>query len=175
LDTNLDLDVWLLDPDLNDVATKDESLAGESEIIEEELPKDGQYLVLVREFFGEPGEYEIRLNAGTDDALEIAGEIAFSEVVSGTLPPGRNVGWLFQGTSGQVIDVVLTPMNNNRDLVLVLVDPTGETVKSVDAALSGLPERLSSFRLTESGAWMILIQEFFNEGADYQLALSRQP
>ena len=32
---------------LNDVATKDDYLAGESERIEEKLPADGQYLVLV--------------------------------------------------------------------------------------------------------------------------------
>lgn len=175
LDTNLDLDIWLLDPDLNEVVTKDEFLAGEPEKIEEELPGDGQYLVLVREFFGEPGEYEIRLNSGTDDSLEIAGEIRFGEVVSGTLPAGRNVGWLFQGTAGQIINVVLTPMDANRDLVLVLLEPSGGTAESVDAALSGLPEQLASFRLTEDGAWMILIQEFFNEGADYELTLSRQP
>jgi hypothetical protein len=173
LDANLDLDIWLLDPDLNDVATRDEFLAGESEKIEEELAGDGQYLVLVREFFGEPGEYEIRLNAGPDDSLEIAGEIAFAETVSGTLPAGRNVGWLFQGIAGQIINVVLTPMDANRDLVLVLIDPAGETATSVDTALSGLPERISSFRLTEDGAWMIMVQEFFNEGADYELTLGR--
>jgi hypothetical protein len=64
-------------------------------------------------------------------------------------------------------------MDANRDLVLILVDPDGETAETVDTALSGLPEQISSFRLTEDGAWMILIQEFFNEGADYELALSR--
>ncbi|MGD8806347.1 MAG: PPC domain-containing protein, partial [Chloroflexota bacterium] len=148
LDANLDLDIWLLDPDLNEVAKRDEYLAGESEKIEEELPVDGQYLVLVREFFGEPGEYEIRLNAGPDDSLEIAGQIAFADIVSGTLPAGRNVGWLFQGTAGEIINVVLTPMDANRDLVLILVDPDGETAETVDTALSGLPEQISSFRLT---------------------------
>lgn len=175
LDSTLDLDIWLLDPDLNTVAMKDQFLAGESETIEAELQSDGQYLVLVREFFGEPGQYEIRLNAGTDDSLEIAGEIAYAEAVSGTLPTGRNVGWLFQGTAGETINVVLTPIDANRDLVLVLINPQGEVAASVDSALSGLPEQLASFRLTESGVWMIQVQEFFNEGADYELTLSREP
>lgn len=174
LGANLDLDIWLLDPELNDVATKDEFVAGESERIEEELESDGQYLVLVREFFGEPGEYEIRLNAGGDDSLEIAGEIAYGDVVSGTLPAGRNVGWSFQGMAGEVIDVSLTPADADRDLVVVLLDPQGGTAALIDTALSGLPERLTSFELTRDGAWMILIREFFNEGADYELALSKR-
>jgi hypothetical protein len=175
LDANLDLDLWLLDPDLNHVAVKDNFMAGESEKIEEELRSDGQYLVLVREFFGEPGEYEIHLNVGGDDSLEVAGELAYGDVVSGTLPAGRNVGWKFQGSAGDTINVVLTPIDANRDLVIILQSPNGETAASVDTALSGLPEQLTSFRLPEDGQWMILVQEFFSEAADYQLALSKMP
>jgi hypothetical protein len=153
---------------------KDEYVAGEAEKIEEELQGDGQYLVLVREFFGEPGEYEIHLNAGGEDSLEIAGEMGYSDIVSGTLPAGRQVGWSFQGAAGDVIDVVLTPTESDRDLVMVLLDPQGVTAVSVDSALSGLPEQLTSFPLTEDGQWMILIQEFFNEGAAYELVLRKQ-
>jgi hypothetical protein len=175
LSDDLDLDIWLLDPRLNDVATKDEFLAGEPEKIEEELQNDGQFLILVREFFGEAGEYEIRLNAGGEDLLEIAGSIEGRSVVSGTLPPGRNVGWTFLGRAGEIINVSLTPTDPDRDLVIVLKNPQGDTVASVDTALSGLPERLSSFRITESGEWMLLIQEFFNEGSGYELSLVKQP
>ncbi|UCG23964.1 MAG: hypothetical protein JSW55_17815 [Chloroflexota bacterium] len=171
---NLDLEIWLLDPQLNDVATRDEFLAGEPEKIEEHLPGEGQYLILVREFFGEPGEYEIRLSAGGDDLLEIAGSITYSETVSGTFPSDQNVGWSFQALAGEIINIALTPTDLDRDLVIVLLNPQGETATSVDAALSGLPERLSSYRITEDGEWMILIQEFFNEGSGYELTLTRQ-
>ncbi len=173
-DDNLDLDIWLLDPQLNDIATRDEFLAGEPEKIEEHLQSDGQHLVLVREFFGEPGEYEIRLNVGGEGVLEIAGSIAYSDTVSGTLPSDQNVGWSFQALAGEIVNIALTPTDPDRDLVIVLLDPQGETATSVDAALSGLPERLSSYRITEDGEWMILIQEFFNEGSGYELTLTQQ-
>jgi hypothetical protein len=66
------------------------------------------------------------------------------------------------------------PENDNRDLVIVLLDPTGNTATSVDGSLSGLPESLEAFRLTSDGQWTIVIQEFFNEGSDYELQLFRQ-
>lgn len=61
LQPELDLDVWLLGPNLEELVMQDEFLSGFSEEIEFELVTAGQHLVLVREFYGEVGEYEILL------------------------------------------------------------------------------------------------------------------
>jgi len=174
LEPNMDMDIWLLDPELGQLATKDEFLSGESEIIEQSLPLNGQYLLLVREFFGEPGEYEVALEVSGGNILEIAGSISYSQTITGTLPPGKQVGWTFKGRVDEIVDINVSPVNSNRDLVIVLLDPTGYTATSVDGSLSGLPESLEAFRLTSDGQWMIVIQEFFNEGSDYELQLFRQ-
>jgi hypothetical protein len=47
-------------------------------------------------------------------------------------------------------------------------------VLNVDSALAGLPERLIAYSLTADGEWIIVVQEFFNEGSDYELTLLRQ-
>ncbi len=174
LESNLDLDIWLLDPELNEVAIKDEFLSGESEKIEQILPNAGQYLVLVREFFGEPGPYEVVLNASGVEELEIAGSLTFSQTVRGTLPVGKHAGWTFTGQTGDVINVLLTPANSEHDFVIVLIDPEGKTAVTVDSALSGLPERLTDYSLQSSGEWLIVVREFFNEGSDYELTLINQ-
>ncbi len=174
LEPAMDLDVWLLDPELNEVAIKDEFLSGESEKIEQMLPVDGQYLVLVREFFGESGEYEITLNLGGGDDVEIAGTLSYSQTVEGMFPAGKQAGWLFTGVQGDIVNVHVSTRNPERDLVIVLLDPNGAPVETVDATLSGLPERLVAFRLPVDGEWTILIQEFFNEGSEYELTLRRQ-
>ncbi len=174
LEPNLDMDIWLLDPELRQLATKDEFLSGESEKIEQSLPVNGQYLLLVREFFGEPGDYEVALDVSGGNILEIAGSISYSQTITGTLPAGKQVGWTFWGQFDEIVNIKLSPINGNRDLVIILLDPIGNTATSVDSSLSGLPESLEGFRLTYEGQWMIVIQEFFNEGSDYELQLFRQ-
>jgi hypothetical protein len=174
LESNLDLDIWLLDPELNEVAIKDEFLSGESEKIEQILPNAGQYLVLVREFFGEPGPYEVILDASGVEELEIAGSLTYSQTVQGTLPVGKQAGWTFTGQAEDVINLLLTPTNSEHDFVIALIDPEGKTAVTVDSALSGLPEQLTDYSLQTGGEWLIVVREFFNEGSDYELTLTNQ-
>ncbi|MGH2537847.1 MAG: PPC domain-containing protein, partial [Candidatus Promineifilaceae bacterium] len=170
---NMDLEIWLLDPNLKEIAMQDEALSDEPEEIISSLPLDGQYLVLVREFFGEPGEYEVSLAISGENEVEIVGAISLDQTVSGSLPAGARQGWTFEGQAGESIRILLDPDEPGSDLVLALLDPAGATAVTVDAALSGQPEELAAFELTASGQWTILVQEFFNEGGDYRLTLAR--
>ncbi len=174
LDSNLDLDVWLLDPEAQPLATIDEFLSGQPETIDFVLPTNGQYIILVREFFGEPGDYEISLQLNDESETEVGGVIAYGETVSGTVQSGKRVEWTFSGQSGEVINVTVRPTSPSRDLVFSLIDPDGNIVVNVDSALSGFPERLIAFSLTADGDWTIVIQEFFNEDSDYELSLVKQ-
>ncbi|MCI0394931.1 MAG: PPC domain-containing protein [Chloroflexi bacterium] len=174
LGRNMDLDLWLLDPNANQLVTKDEFLSGQAETIEYILPVDGQFMILVREFFGEPGEYEITLRIGGDGVVEPAGNLTYDQMVNGDLAPGRRAGWTFTGQAGDVIDVTLTPVTPGRDLVIVLLDPAGNVAITVDATLGGFPERLVRFVLTSDGPWTIVVQEFFDEGGEYELIVTRQ-
>jgi hypothetical protein len=54
------------------------------------------------------------------------------------------------------------------------LDPAGNAAITVDAALADSPERLVAFRLTSSGEWKIVVKEFFNEGSEYELLLTRR-
>jgi Bacterial pre-peptidase C-terminal domain len=174
LDNNLDLDVWLLDPEAQPLAMIDDFLSGQPETIDFVLPTNGQYIILVREFFGEPGDYEITLQLNDESETEIGGVIAYGDTVSGTVQSGKRVEWTFNGQIGDVINVTLRPTSLSRDLVFSLVDPSGNIVLNVDSALAGLPERLIAYSLTADGQWTIVIQEFFNESSDYELTLLKQ-
>ncbi len=174
LENNLDLDVWLLDPDAQPLAMVDDFLAGQLETIDYVLPTNGQYIIVVREFFGEPGEYEISLQLNDESETEIGGVINYGETVTGTVNAGKRVEWTFSGQIGEVINITLQPVNQSRDLVLTLIDPAGNIVINVDTSLAGLPERLIAFSLTAEGQWTIVIQEFFGESSDYELTLLRE-
>jgi hypothetical protein len=169
---NMDMDVWLLDPELDELAMKDEYSSGEAEKIEFTLPVDGQYLVLVREFFGDPGEYQVVLDVSEEEPLTVAGSIRYGQAITATLLPGKSVGWTFDGIEGDIINIDLASVGPERDLVLELVDPAGETVVNLDSALSGLAEELIDYELPLNGQWMIVVREFFNDGSRYRLALT---
>jgi hypothetical protein len=108
------------------------------------------------------------------DELEIAGRIVYSDTVSGVLEPISRDAWLLAGEVDDVIDIMLTPITEERDLVLLLIDPAGNTAIKVDATPANSPERLVAFRLTSTGEWKIVVKEFFNEGSDYRMLLTKR-
>lgn len=173
LGDNLDMDIWLLDPQVHRLAQKDENLSGETEMIEMVLPADGLYAVMVREFFGEAGEYEISITAKGYDNLEDVGSISYGQTVTGTLLPGKGAVWHFAGIADTEISLNLTPTDSKGDLVLILRDPQEIEQARVDLNLAGEAEQLRGFNLTSSGDWTIVVKEFFDEGGPYQLTLNR--
>lgn len=170
---NMDLELWLLDANVDRLSNKDDFLSNEPETIQAVLPADGNYTILVREFFGEAGEYEISLSERSDEGIDPAGTITYGQSVHGFLRPERGAAWSFNGAAGETIALNLIPLDNNSDLIIVLQDPQGRTVAEVDETVAGSPERLVAYTLTLSGVWTIQVQEFFEGSARYELNLLR--
>jgi hypothetical protein len=174
LDPWLDIDVWLLDANVERVAAQDNFLAGESETIALTLPADGQYVILVRDFFGEAGRYEIELNGIINQPPIYAGTLIYGEAVGTSLAADTPVFWLFEGSEGDTIDIQLIPVND-VDFLFTLQNPEGETVARVDAASLGNSESLQGFALTADGDWRIVVETFFAEGGPYSLLVQPSP
>jgi hypothetical protein len=170
----LDLDVWLLDPNVHKLVMKDDFLAGARETINFTLPVDGQYIILVREFFGEPGPYELSLSASGSNFVEQMGRLDYGQVVSGSLLPGRRAAWIFHGQRDQIINIDLSAQDGESDLLLVLKAPDGSTALVIDDTLAGAAERLEGYTLPLPGEWTIVIQEFFDAGAEYSLLVTQR-
>ena len=171
LTSNLDLDIWLLDENVNRLAEQDAFLIGESEMINFVLPNDGQYLILVRDFFGEAGRYEITLRANQAALPDNAGTISYGESRPGTLQPGQTVVWYFQADDGDIIDIELIPSGSNPDLAFVVYDPDGNQVWTIDAMQSGETEQVLAYPIMSEGRWSIVVREFYGEEATYTLQI----
>ncbi len=171
LSPNADLAVWLLDPNLQRLVMQDEFFYGETETVVYTLPTAGQYVILVQEFFGETASYQIVLTGGTNSSVELAGNISNGETVTGNIPLGKEVVWVFAAQPGDVITVTVRPQDDHSDLVLILRDPDNNVTIVVDNALSGEEETILAFPITISGEWTILLQEFFDEEGLYELTL----
>lgn len=174
LDPWLDIDIWLLNANVERVAAQDDFLAGESEIIALTLPTDGEYVILVRDFFGEAGRYEIELNGTTNQPPVYSGTLTYGEAVGTSLTAEAPALWLFEGHQGDTIDIQLTPVDN-VDFLFMLQNPEGETVAQVDMASLGNAESLRGFTLTADGSWRIVVETFFTEGGTYSLLVEQSP
>lgn len=174
LTSNLDLDIWLLDENVNRLAEQDALLTGEPEMIEYVLPADGQYLILVRDFFGESGRYEISLRANQVAAPDNAGTINYGATELGTLQVSQAVVWYFEAEEGDVIDIDLIPEDSDSDLLFIVYDPEGNQIWSVDAAQAGEAEQVRAYPIMSEGRWSIVVKEFFGESAGYTLTLDER-
>ncbi len=119
------------------------------------------------------GSYEISLLDTATITPTYAGVLSYGTTVSGTIPAAQSIVWLFTGQDGDVVDILSQPANAS-DLVLSLQTPDGRTVLTIDAASADGAEQINSFRLTISGEWRILLQEFLGDVADYSLAVNKQ-
>jgi hypothetical protein len=173
LGPGLDPDVWLLDAGLERVAAVDSFTAGEPETIELTLTADGQYVVLVRDFNGQPGEYEIALGAAPIATPQNAGALSYGDAIIGGIRPNTAVAWSFNAQAGDVIDLTVTPGESGSDLVLQLRGPDGLTALEIDAASAGAAESANAFIVPTAGPWRIVLREYFGQTATYRLTLSR--
>lgn len=165
----LDLDVWLLDPNVERLAAQDLFIAGEPEIIQQTLPQNGQYLILVREFAGNAGAYEISLDLAPTAVPVYIGTLVQGTVVNDALPAGQTNFWLFNAQADDQVTITLSPNDAASDLVLLLQAPNGDTVLRVDNAGAGEAENITTFPLNATGQWRILVQEFFGDTTGYAL------
>jgi hypothetical protein len=173
LNANLDADVWLLDGDVQRIAAADQYPAGEPETIELTLSYDGQYVILVRDFNGEPGPYEIALGAAPVATPEYAGSLDYGDTVLGAIKPDIAAGWFFEAQSGDIITVRAQPGESHGDLILLLQTAEGITALEVDEGPAGQEEIIDSYSIPVSGQWRLILREFFGEAASYRLELER--
>jgi hypothetical protein len=170
---NLDPDVWLLDGNVERIAAVDAFAAGEPETIELTLNADGQYIVLVRDFNGEPGDYEVALGAAPAATPENAGALSYGDTVIGVVGPGTSVAWDFNAQVGDVIDIDVQPTDSSSDIVLQLQGPDGLTALEVDGNSAGGGESIRAFIVPAAGQWRLVLREFFGDMANYQLSVGR--
>ena len=172
LNDNLDLDIWLLNEAIERVAAVDSFAAGDPETIETTLAADGRYIVLVRDFNGQPGDYQIALGAAAAATPETGGTLVYGDTIIDTIDPGAAVVWAFEAEIGDVIDVDVRPGDSYSDLVVQLRGPDGRTVLEVDATPAGADESIAGFIIPSAGLWQIVLSEFFAGMASFQLSVS---
>lgn len=161
------------------VAQYDEGFTGEAEELDGlRFEWSGDYTIVIEEFWGEAGSYELSVELATEDSGEgdilDMGSLAYGEVGTGTLPANENLYhlWSFEGAAGDFVSVLVEPQSMDADLMLGLLDPDGTVlVELVDETGSDEPEQITHFELPRTGTFTIIVTEYWDEYAEYRVTL----
>jgi hypothetical protein len=179
VDTGMDMVLSLSAPDgslLLDQLDKT-SIDEDEEVLGLELDLDGEYTVIVEEFWDEPGDYALSVNYAGDSEYELIdmGEIAYGDKMQGELLGGQYVHtWSLEGAAGDVVTIVVDPLTDDTDMQLALLDPDGELVFDLDDGGTDEEEKIDSYELLTTGTYIVAVAEYWDDYAEYELSVKRE-
>jgi hypothetical protein len=80
----------------------------------------------------------------------VAGHIDSGTIMNGNLTNSNNDIWTFNGNGGRYATITLTPEEENVDLTLSLIDPSGNVLVSIDNGFAADLETLTGMALSKS-------------------------
>lgn len=168
----MDLTLTLYGPGRQTIARIDNGYAGSAEAVTDLiLEQPGNYLVEVSEFFQDDGRYTLSFVQSDLPQYSTGGRIEFGQAIQSDLPPQGQQYWVFGGTHGQRISIVVEPAATTLDPVLELFGPDGQQLVTLDEGFSGDPELIAGFELPSSGEYAILVRSFSQQGGEFTLSL----
>ena len=112
-------------------------------------------------------------SAPTSTAPPPASMLSYGQTVQDTIELGETTTWLFNGVSGDVVQIGTdTGTNTALDLAITLRDPAGDMVTFDDDSGPGLNPLIDGFALSASGLYTIEIETFRGDG-DFSLTLEK--
>jgi hypothetical protein len=178
LDEEMDIKLQLQSADGTRLVDVDDGFSGEGEVLSYQLPADGEYQILVEEYWDVGGGYELRLLGGAEPVGVLVppgvvdmGDIAIGEPVERLLKEGQHHAWTFVAEGGEVVVITATPLADETDLTLTVIDPHGiKLVEDLDDAFSGDAEEWV-LELAAPGAYLILVSEYWEAEGSYALSV----
>ena len=168
-----DFILTLIDPAGKTIEILDGGFAGDSEVLVDILLyRTGTYQIQVSEFFRQPGRYTLRLFVADQPQFAGGGRITIGQQVDGELPAAETQTWVFEGSAGQTVSIILTPQNSQFDAILEVVGPDGTSLVNLDEGFSGDAEVTANLALSVTGEYVIVVQEFNERGGPYTLSLN---
>jgi hypothetical protein len=101
-----------------------------------------------------------------------AGPIVYGEKMTGEVTSLRGVAWTLKGATGDAVDIVVTPEDEELDVTLDVLDSDGKSILAggaVDEAFG--PERISNLILPADGEYHIVVRGFAGSTGDYSLTV----
>ena len=173
LSEQFDIILEMRGPDGRELIVLDEGFAGDTEIVSGfELAMTGEYRIMVRGFDGHGGAYSLTLDEGGESTANFhdAGDLASGQRRREYLRGDEAHAWFFNGMTGDMVSITVSPLQPDLDLDVWLLGPQLEELVMQDEFLSGLSEMIE-FELVAGGQHLVLVREFFGEAGEYEIQL----
>jgi hypothetical protein len=163
----------LYDPNGDFVLSADSAFTGEEERLELiDISDDGDYTIIVRDFFEDGGDYTLTVEGVTPDDLGGAeqGELTPGEAAEDVLEEDQLHAWTFQVDEPVSVNITLSG-GPEMDGFVILFDPENAPVAFADDSLSGGEEFIEEVSLEALGTYTIVVGDFLGFGGEYSLLL----
>jgi hypothetical protein len=163
----------LYDPNGDFVLSADSAFTGEEERLELiDISDDGDYTIIVRDFFEDGGDYTLIVEGVTPDDLGVAeqGELTPGEAAEDVLEEDQLHAWTFQVDEPVSVNITLSG-DPEMDGFIILFDPENAPIAFADDSLSGGEEFIEEVSLEALGTYTIVVGDFLGFGGEYSLLL----
>jgi len=145
---------------------------GEERLEFTEIPDDQEYIIVVRDFFEEGGDYTLSVIAVTPEDLDAIdqGSLTDGQPVQSTLEDVEVHSWTFTIDTPAVVNITLTS-GSDLDGLLVLFDPDNRLITIADDGLAGDEERIEELPLDDLGEYTVVVAGYSFGGGSYSLLL----
>ncbi len=145
---------------------------GEERLEFVEIPDDQEYIIVVRDFFEEGGDYALSVIAVTPEDLEAIdqGSLTDGQPEQSTLDDVEVHSWTFTIDAPAVVNITLTP-DSDLDGLLGLFDPDNRLITIADDGLAGDEERIEELSLDNLGEYTVVVAGYSFGGGSYSLLL----
>lgn len=136
-----------------------------------DVPADGVYRVALHGFAGSGGAYTLVLTDGGVVAIPATGDgaVLYTETVSGIVPVDETITHEFEGVAGGVVNVVVTPTDDDLDAVVDIWDADGNSIIGGEVDEEFNVETLNGIVLPADGTYYVAIRGFAGGGGAYDL------
>jgi hypothetical protein len=176
-DENLDIVLNVLDASGNSIldGEVDDSFGTET-ITDLALTATGDFYVTITGFGGSAGNYTLTIaEAGASAAgiFESEGIVSYGDVVHSNVPADGQAAWTFRAFAGDVVNIVVTPLDDSLDAVVDVLDSSGNSIlPSGEVDDSFGEEQVLAQVITSDGEYVVVVRGFAGATGNFDLSLN---
>jgi predicted Ser/Thr protein kinase len=113
-------------------------------------------------------------NEGNPNAVQLPAEpIQYSDSIRGSINSDEVANYTFSGNANDVVEVIVAPLTDGFDPVLLLLDSNGRSLTDdpIDNGIAGQPETLSNQRLPGIGTYTIAVRDYGSNSGNFIVTL----
>lgn len=143
------------------------------EITDLVIPQSGTFTIVVSGFDGSMGDYSLTLvEAGVGPAAgEVSGDVVYSEITTGSVDGATESLWTFAATGGEFVDITVSPMSEELDVVVDVLDENGRSLLDEPLDESYDTEYIRILPIPTDGIYTLSVTSYDGTAGDFELLI----